>query len=64
MINEVLKYFKNNQSELARELGIAPSAVAQWVMSGKIPPLRAIQIEKLTMGKIKAIDIIGGNKDE
>lgn len=64
MINEVLKYFKNNQSELARELRIAPSAVAQWVMSGKIPPLRAIQIEKLTMGKIKAIDIIVENKDE
>lgn len=58
MIEKVLVYFNNSQSELARQLDVDRSAISQWVSEDKIPPLRAIQIEKLTGGKIKAIDLV------
>lgn len=58
MIEKVLAYFNNSQSELARQLDVDRSAISQWVSEDKIPPLRAIQIEKLTGGKIKAIDLV------
>lgn len=58
MIEKVLAYFNNSQAELARQLDVDRSAISQWVVDDKIPPLRAIQIEKLTGGKIKAIDLV------
>lgn len=58
MIEKVLAYFNNSQAELARQLDVDRSAISQWVADDKIPPLRAIQIEKLTGGKIKAIDLV------
>lgn len=58
MIEKVLVYFNNSQAELARQLDVDRSAISQWVSEDKIPPLRAIQIEKLTGGKIKAIDLV------
>lgn len=58
MIEKVLVYFNNSQAELARQLDVDRSAISQWVADDKIPPLRAIQIEKLTSGKIKAIDLV------
>ena len=60
MIEKVLVYFNNSQAELARQLEVDRSAVSQWVTEDKIPPLRAIQIEKLTSGKIKAVDLVKG----
>jgi len=60
MIEKVLAYFNNSQAELARQLDVDRSAISQWVADDKIPPLRAIQIEKLTSGKIKAVDLVKG----
>lgn len=60
MIEKVLAYFNNSQAELARQLDVDRSAISQWVADDKIPPLRAIQIEKLTCGKIKAVDLVKG----
>ena len=60
MIEKVLAYFNNSQAELARQLEVDRSAVSQWITEDKIPPLRAIQIEKLTSGKIKAVDLVKG----
>jgi len=60
MIEKVLAYFNNSQAELARQLEVDRSAISQWVADDKIPPLRAIQIEKLTSGKIKAVDLVKG----
>ena len=63
MLKEIIKWF-GSQVELARKLGVTQAAVAQWVADEKVPPYRAIQIERITDGQFKAIDIIGGDRDE
>ena len=57
-IDEVIKWF-GNQSEMARALGVSPQAVFQWVQEGSFPAGRALQIERLSAGKFKAIEISG-----
>ena len=63
MIQEIIQQF-GSQVELARQLGVTQAAVAQWVADEKVPPYRAIQIERITDGQFKAIDIIGEYRDE
>lgn len=63
MLKEIIKWF-GSQVELARKLGVTQAAVAQWVADEKVPPYRAIQIERITDGQFKAIDIIGDDRDE
>ena len=63
MLKEIIKWF-GSQVELARRLGVTQAAVAQWVADEKVPPYRAIQIERITEGQFKAVDIIGGDRDE
>ena len=63
MINEIIRRF-GSQVELARQLGVTQAAVAQWVSDEKVPPYRAIQIERITDGQFKAVDIIGDDRDE
>ena len=36
-----------NQSRLARLCGVRPQSVCEWVAKGKVPPIRAVQIERL-----------------
>lgn len=57
-IDEVIKWF-GNQSETARALGVSPQAVFQWVQEGSFPASRALQIERLSVGKFKAIELAG-----
>lgn len=61
MLDELFLYF-GNQSNLARRLGISPAAITQWIVDG-VPPARAIEIEKMTSGKFKAVDLVGVTKD-
>lgn len=56
-ISEVISFF-GSQSELAKKLGLSPQAVQHWIGRGHIPIRRAIQIERLTDGKIRLEDII------
>ena len=63
MLKEIIQRF-GSQVELARQLGVAQAAVAQWVADEKVPPYRAIQIERITDGQFKAVDIIGDDRDE
>ena len=63
MINEIIRRF-GSQVELARKLGVTQAAVAQWVSDERVPPYRAIQIERITDGQFKAVDIIGDDRDE
>ena len=63
MINEIIRRF-GSQVELARQLGVTQAAVAQWVSDERVPPYRAIQIERITDGQFKAVDIIGDDRDE
>lgn len=46
----------------AKQLGVTPQAVWNWVNHHKsIPARRAIQIEELTNGKYKARDLINAS---
>lgn len=56
-IEIVFEYF-GSQSELARLLEITRAAVHSWQTIG-IPPMQAIQIERITKGHFKAADIVG-----
>ena len=57
-IDKVIKHF-GGQYKLAGALNVSSVAVHLWVKEGKIPPLRAIQIEDLTEGEFKARELIG-----
>ena len=63
MLKEIIRWF-GSQVELARQLGVTQAAVAQWVADEKVPPYRAIQIERITDGQFKAVGIIGDDRDE
>lgn len=52
-IDEVLSYFKT-RAKAAEALGVQTQAIYNWVTADKVPPLRQVQIEKLTRGKLKA----------
>jgi len=56
-IDRMVEYF-GSQAEVARALKVTPSAVTQWLQNGAIPAQRAIQIEALTKGEIKALDLV------
>ena len=49
-LDQVIKHFGSGTA-LAKALGIKPSAVYQWK---RVPPRRALEIEKLTQGVFKA----------
>lgn len=42
------KLGRGGQSKLARELGIKPQSVQTWCSTGVIPPLRVLEVEKIT----------------
>ncbi len=48
---QALQHYAGNQSELARALGVDQSTVNKWL---SVPPLRQIQLERITGGKLKA----------
>jgi DNA-binding transcriptional regulator YdaS (Cro superfamily) len=62
MLKRILDHFGSAKA-LAEALNISQSAVSQWQDTG-IPPTRAIEIEAITGGKIKAIEIMGHNNNE
>ncbi len=57
MIQTIVEWF-GSQKRMAEALGVDKAAVCQWVAAGKLPPARAIQIERLTGGEFKAVDIM------
>jgi DNA-binding transcriptional regulator YdaS (Cro superfamily) len=62
-VDKLIEHFVS-QSGLARALKVDPAAVSQWLSAGRIPPRRAIEIEMITGGKFKAVDLIGGYTNE
>lgn len=60
-LKEVSEYF-GSQSELAEKLGLTRQAITLWKIKGVIPPVSAIEIERITNGKFKAVDLTEGNK--
>lgn len=66
-MNEEIKKlidFYGSRSRLARALGVHRAAVTQWCDQGGLPPKRAIQVEQLTGGMFKAVDICVRDNDE
>jgi len=57
MIQQIVEWF-GSQSEMARKLGVDRSAVTHWLNSGGLPPKRAIEVERLSGGLFKAVDIM------
>lgn len=55
-LKEVLSHFGGTHEALADALGIERTAVTMW--RGRIPKLRAYQIESLSQGKFKADDLL------
>jgi hypothetical protein len=47
-----IDHFGGKPSELAKALGISPSAVSQW--GDVVPELRQLQLEKITNGALTA----------
>lgn len=58
VIDRVIAHF-GGKYRLAGALDVSSSAVSIWVREGRIPPMRAIEIETLTEGKFKARDLVG-----
>ena len=55
-IELIIKHF-GNQRKMALRLGVSRQAVGEWLKLGTIPANRAIQIEKITNGELKATEI-------
>lgn len=56
MLDKIIKWF-DGQKKMAMALGISEPAISIWKRDG-IPPLRAIEIEEITNGEFKAVDIV------
>lgn len=53
-MRKILYYMKGTQTDLARELGLVPSAVHRMGQTGVIPAAHCRKIEYLTGGKVTA----------
>lgn len=58
MIEKVIEHF-GGTTKTAKVLGVEPAAVSQWIAKKEIPPKRAIEVERITDGLFKAVDLIG-----
>lgn len=52
-----LIHFFGNQNRMARKLNVSRQAVNHWKKSGVVPPSVAIEIERMTNGKFRAVDL-------
>ena len=49
--------FFGSQGKMARKMGIEPMTVSLWKTNG-LPPKRAVQIERLTNGKVTRAELL------
>lgn len=55
--DQVFKHF-GSQNKLAGLLNVSTQAISSWKKSNSVPPKNAIEIEKLSYGKFKAVDLV------
>tara|TARA_R100000951_G_scaffold68295_1_gene57639 strand:+ start:899 stop:1078 length:180 start_codon:yes stop_codon:yes gene_type:complete len=58
-MDKLLEHF-GSQYQIAKRLHVSRAYVCQWFAAGKVPPLMAVKIEKITDGKFKAVDLVEG----
>lgn len=63
MIKKIIKHFGGLRAT-ARALHVAHPSVVIWQRNGIVPPRRAIEIEIITKGKFRAIDIYRSNRGD
>lgn len=56
--SEVIEAF-GSQTAVARALGIKPPAISQW--GDEPPPLRQLQLQQITAGRLRASESITPN---
>ena len=61
-MDEIIKHF-GGKAALAKALNVERSAVSWWLREG-LPSGRAVEIERMTGGIFKAIEIVGTRTDE
>jgi len=54
-MKKFIEYF-GNKADIARAFDVTPQAVNAWFVRG-VPVKRAIQIERMTQGKVKREDL-------
>lgn len=62
-MQKVIDWF-GGRAQMAKALGVSRVAITQWAKGAGIPPRRAIQIEVISRGELKAADIIRGGQDD
>ena len=56
-MEKIIEHF-GSKAELAKALGVDRAAVSWWLRNG-LPAGRAVEIERASNGKFKAVDITG-----
>lgn len=59
MFEQVVQHF-GNKARLAEAIGVTRQAVNSWKNDGFIPAGSAVEIERITDGKFRAIDLVEG----
>lgn len=63
ILDDVVAWY-GSQAQMARRLGVSAPAINIFVQKfGYLPPLRAIQVERQSGGKFRAIDLIKKPKE-
>ena len=53
-VSGIIKYL-GGPDRMAGKLGVTVGAISQWKVKGIIPDGRALQIEELTKGRLRAV---------
>jgi len=48
-----------SQKAIAEAVGVTEAAVSRWFAEGRVPPRRALELERITEGSLKAIELHG-----
>lgn len=54
---DLMEHFGGTATAMAKALGVTVQACVVWLEKGYLPANRAIQVERMTKGKFKAIDL-------
>lgn len=55
-IQKAVEFF-GSQAKMAEALEVSRAAVSHWIKAQALPAARAIQIEAITQGAIRALDL-------